>query len=209
MTKNRVNNILRIDSSSSHGHSVTRRLGDEVIRRLNQIHPGVDLTERDLSSGIGFLSERWVQANMTSPVERTRAQQEILAGSDQLVRELDSADVILITAPIYNFSIPAALKAWIDMVCRARLTFRYTENGPEGLLKDRPVYLVMASGGVAFGSSTDFASGYLRHILGFIGIRDVRSVYAEGTNANSSASENAALNMLAQWLPVETTTAVA
>ena len=209
MAKNRVKNILRIDSSSSHGHSITRRLGDEVIRRLNQTHPGTDLTERDLSSGIGFLSESWVQANMTNPVERTRAQQEILAGSDQLVRELNSADVILITAPIYNFSIPAALKAWIDMVCRARLTFRYTENGPEGLLKDRPVYLVMASGGVPFGSSSDFASGYLRHILGFIGIHDVRLVYAEGTNANSSASENAALDMLAQWLPVETSTAAA
>ena len=209
MAKNRVKNILRIDSSSSHGHSITRRLGDEVIRRLNQTHPGTDVIERDLSSGIGFLSESWVQANMTNPVERTRAQQEILAGSDQLVRELNSADVILITAPIYNFSIPAALKAWIDMVCRARLTFRYTENGPEGLLKDRPVYLVMASGGVLFGSSADFASGYLRYILGFIGIHDVRLVYAEGTNANSLVSENAALDMLAQWLPVETSTAAA
>jgi len=209
MTKNRAIKILRIDSSASHGHSITRRLGDEVIRRLNQTHPGADLIERDLSSGIGFLSESWVQANITSPVERTRAQQEILAGSDQLVRELDSADVILITAPIYNFSVPAALKAWIDMICRARLTFHYTENGPEGMLKDRPVYLVMASGGVPFGSSADFASSYLRHILGFIGIRDVRPVYAEGTSTNVSASENAALNMLAQWLPVEATTAVA
>lgn len=209
MTKSQIKKILRIDSSASHEHSITRRLGDEVIRRLNQIHPGTDLTERDLSSGIGFLSESWVQANLTSPVERTRAQHEILAVSDQLVCELDSADVILITAPIYNFSVPAALKAWIDMVCRARLTFHYTENGPEGLLKDRPVYLVMASGGVPFGSSADFASGYLRHILGFIGIRDVRLVYAEGTNANPAASENAALDMLGQWFPVEALTATA
>lgn len=134
---------------------------------------------------------------------------DLLPGSDLLVRELDSADVIMITAPVYNFSVPAALKAWIDMICRASLTFHYTENGPEGLLKDRPVYLVMASGGVPFGSSADFASGYLRHILGFIGIRDVRPVYAEGTNANVSASENAALDMLTQWLPVEATTAAA
>ena len=209
MTNNQVKKILRIDSSSSRGYSITRRLGDEVMRRLNQAHPGADLIERDLAGGIGFLSESWVQANMTSPAERTRAQQEILSGSDELVRELDSADVILITAPVYNFSIPAALKAWIDMICRARLTFRYTENGPEGLLKDRPVYHVMASGGVPFGSSADFASGYLRHILGFIGIRDVRPVYAEGTNANALASEKAALDMLVKWLPVDTTTAVA
>jgi FMN-dependent NADH-azoreductase len=210
MTSNQVNRVLRIDSSSSsHGHSVTRRLGDEVMRRLDQTYPGADITERDLSSGVEFLSESWVQANMTKPDERSRAQQDILVGSDQLVRELDAADVIVITAPVYNFSVPAALKAWIDMVCRARLTFRYTENGPQGLLQDRPVYLVLASGGVAFGSSSDFASGYMRHILDFIGIRDVRTVYAERTNSNSSASESAALEMLAQWLPLEAATAVA
>jgi len=209
MSKDKINKILRIDSSACHSQSITRRLGDEVMRRLKRTHPGANLIDRDLSSGIGFLSESWVQANLTNPVERTQAQQEILAGSDLLVRELDSADVIMITAPVYNFSVPAALKAWIDMICRASLTFHYTENGPEGLLKDRPVYLVMASGGVPFGSSADFASGYLRHILGFIGIRDVRPVYAEGTNANVSASENAALDMLTQWLPVEATTAAA
>ena len=208
MNSNQVNRILRIDSSSSsHGRSITRRLGDEVMQRLNQTYPGADITERDLSSGIEFLSESWVQANMTNPAERTRAQLDILADSDQLVRELDSADVIVITAPVYNFSVPAALKAWIDMVCRARLTFRYTENGPQGLLQDRPVYLVLASGGVTFGSSADFASGYLRHILGFIGIQDVRTVYAERTNTNSSASESAALDMLAQWFPVAAATA--
>ena len=208
MTGNQVNRVLRIDSSSSaHGRSMTRRLGDEVIKRLNRMYPGAEVTVRDLSSGIDFLSENWVQANMTNPDDRTRAQQEILADSDQLVHELDAADVIIITAPVYNFSVPAALKAWIDMVCRARLTFRYTENGPQGLLQDRPVYLVMASGGVAFGSSADFASGYLRHILGFIGIRDVRTVYAERTNTNSLASESAALEMLAQWLPLEAATA--
>jgi FMN-dependent NADH-azoreductase len=209
MTKNRAKKILRIDSSACHSQSITRRLGDEVIRRLKQTHPDAVLIERDLSSDIAFINERWVQANLTNPVERTQVQKEVLAESDRLVHELDSADVILITAPIYNFSVPTVLKAWIDMICRARLTFHYTENGPEGLLKDRPVYLVMASGGVPFGSAADFASGYIRHILGFIGIRDVRPVYAERTNANASASENAALDMLAQWLPVEASTAAA
>jgi FMN-dependent NADH-azoreductase len=209
MTKNRAIKILRIDSSACHSQSITRRLGDEVMRRLKQTHPSADLIERDLTNDTGFINERWVQANLTNPVERNQVQQEALAESDRLVRELDSADVVLITAPIYNFSVPTALKAWIDMICRARLTFHYTENGPEGLLKDRPVYLVMASGGVPFGSAADFASGYLSHILGFIGIHNVRPVYAEGTNANASASENAALDMLAQWLPVEAATAAA
>jgi FMN-dependent NADH-azoreductase len=209
MIKNQAIRILRIDSSASHGQSITRRLGDEIIRRLYKIHPNADLIERDLSNGIGIISESWVQANLTSPLERTPAQQEILTDSDLLVHELDSADMVLITAPVYNFSVPAVLKSWIDMICRARLTFRYRENGPEGLLKDRPLYLVMASGGIWFGSTADFASDYLRHILGFIGIHDVRLVYAEGTNANSSASEIEALDMLAQWLPLEAVTTAA
>jgi FMN-dependent NADH-azoreductase len=209
MAENHVKKILRVDSSSSRGDSITRRLGDEVIRRLKQTYPGADLIERDLSGGIGFPSEIWVQANLTGPADRTQAQKDVLSGSDQLVRELEMSDVVLITAPMYNFSVPAALKAWIDMICRARLTFHYTENGPTGLLKDRPVYLVMASGGVPFGSSADFASGYIRHILGFIGICDVRFVYAEGTNTNTSASMDAALDMLAEWLPLDASTAVA
>ncbi|HYQ73392.1 MAG TPA: NAD(P)H-dependent oxidoreductase [Gammaproteobacteria bacterium] len=209
MAENQVKTILRVDSSSARHESVTRRLGDEVIRRLRIANQGASLVVRDVSRGLEFLSESWVQANQTSPVERTRQQQAVLSGSDQLVRELDSADLIVITAPVYNFSVPAALKAWIDLVCRARLTFHYTENGPEGLLKDRPVYLVMASGGVAFGSASDYASGYIRHILDFIGIHDVRLVYAEKTNANGTASESAALTMLESWLPLDTTIGVA
>lgn len=209
MSQNQVKKILRIDSSARYSDSVTRRLGDEVVRRLTKAHPGARLTARDLSGDIGFLTEGWVQANMTSPGERDDAQAKLLADSDLLVRELDAADVIVLTVPVYNFSVPAALKAWIDMICRARLTFSYTEHGPQGLLRDRPVYLVMASGGVPFGSPADFASGYLRHIFGFIGIRDVRFVYAEKTNVNAAASEDAALDMLTRWLPVAATPAVA
>jgi FMN-dependent NADH-azoreductase len=209
MSQNQVKKILRIDSSARYSDSVTRRLGNEVVRRLRQAHPGADLTERDLSGDIGFLTEGWVQASMANPGERDQAQAKLLADSDLLVGELDAADVIVLTAPVYNFSVPAALKAWVDKVCRARLTFKYTENGPQGLLKDRPVYLVMASGGVAFGSPADFASGYLRHVFGFIGIRDVRLVYAERTSADAASSENAALDMLSQWLPGRAASAVA
>jgi len=203
MTGTNVKKILKIDSSASSANSITRKLGDEVIRRLTQEHPGAELIERDLSKGITLLNERWVQANLTNPAERNQEQQEVLAYSDQCVEELNSADVIVITAPVYNFSIPASLKAWIDMICRAGLTFGYTEKGPQGFLNDRPVYLVMASGGVPFGSPMDFASGYLRHILSFVGIQDVRAVYAEATNINASTSESTALDMLAQWLPLK------
>ena len=87
--------------------------------------------------------------------------------------ELVAADVVVIGTPIYNFSIPASLKAWVDMVARARKTFRYTENGPVGLLSDKKAYIVVASGGVKVGSPADFATPYLRHALSFVGITDV------------------------------------
>ncbi len=203
MSNTKINRILRIDSSASYSDSITRRLGDEVIRRLKLQQPEADLIQRDVGKDVQLLHENWVKANTTRPAERNQDQQRVLSYSDQLVRELDSADTIVITAPVYNFSVPASLKAWIDMICRAGLTFNYTETGPKGLLADRPVYLVMASGGVPFGSTVDFASGYLRHVLSFIGILDVRAVYAEATNINASASESAALDMLAQWLPLE------
>ncbi len=179
MSETQVKKILRIDSSARRSNSITRQLGDEVIRRLQHVHPDAGLIVRELSEGIDFLDEQWVQANLTDPAKRDPSQQEVLAASDALVRELDAADVVLLTVPVYNFSIPAALKAWIDMICRARMTFQYTENGPQGLLKDRPVYLVMASGGVPFGSAFDFAS------------------------------EAAALAMLEQWLPNHVAPAIA
>ena len=198
--------ILRIDSSASND-SMSRRLGDEIVRRLQQQHLGSDLIVRDLNEGVDFLNSDWVEANLTVPAERNRGQRAVLDSSDKLIEELQSADVLVITVPVYNFSVPAVLKAYIDMICRAGLSFSYSENGPVGLIKDRPVYMVMASGGVSFGSPADFASGYLRHVLSFIGIHDVRTVYAEATNSNAIASENAALDMLNQWLPGEVTAA--
>jgi FMN-dependent NADH-azoreductase len=194
-------NILRIDASAQRDDSITRQLGDEVVQRLLQEHPQATVTLRDLADPVGFIDDKWVQANLTDPAARNAQQRAVLGTSDRLVRELIAADVIVLTVPVYNFSVPASLKAWIDMICRARLSFRYTEHGPVGLLRDRPVYLVMASGGIPFGGPADFASGYLRHILAFIGIHDVRMVQAERTNRDAGASTRAALNRLTHWLP--------
>lgn len=102
----------------------------------------------------------------------------MLTFSDQLINEVKAADVIVLGVPVYNFSIPATLKAWIDLVARARETFRYTENGPVGLLENKKVYLVMASGGVPLESEMDFASNYLKFFMQFIGITDVTLVNA-------------------------------
>jgi FMN-dependent NADH-azoreductase len=209
MHKRNPFHILRVDSSVQRECSITRNLGDEVVRRLMREHPQATLTVRDLADPIDFIDADWVRANLTDPAERHPQQRAVLADSDRLVEELDAADVVVLTAPVYNFSVPAALKAWIDMICRARLSFRYTENGPQGMLHDRPVYLVMASGGMPFGSRVDFASGYLRHIFAFIGIYDVRMVQAERTGSGVKASERAALGMMGQWLPVAAQTATA
>jgi len=209
MHKHNSFHILRVDSSVQREHSITRKLGDEVVRRLLREHPEATLTVRDLADPIDLIDADWVHANLTDPAERHEQQRAVLADSDRLVEELDAADVVVLTAPVYNFSVPAALKAWIDMICRARLSFRYTESAPQGMLRDRPVYLVMASGGMPFGSAVDFASGYLRHIFVFIGIQDVRMVQAERTGSGVKASERAALDMMDQWLPIAAETATA
>ncbi len=170
--------ILRIDSSARRDASETRALSDALIDRL-EATADTTVTHRDLAvDAPDFVNEAWVGANFTDPDARSDVQAAELAASDTLVAELEAADVIVIGAPIYNFNIPAVLKAWIDMVVRARSTFRYGENGPEGLLKDKKAYVVMASGGVTMGSAMDFASPYLRHILGFVGIHDVAFISA-------------------------------
>ena len=177
MTKSSIN-ILRIDSSARRDGSETRALSDALISRI-EATADTTVIHRDLAADApGFVNEAWVGANFTDPDARSDTQAAELAASDALVAELEAADVIVIGAPIYNFNIPAVLKAWIDKVVRARVTFRYGENGPEGLLKDKKAYVVMASGGVPMGSAMDFALPYLRYILGFVGIHDVEFISA-------------------------------
>ncbi|MEO9598959.1 NAD(P)H-dependent oxidoreductase [Parasphingorhabdus sp.] len=139
------------------------------------------------------MTEDWVHANFTDENERTDAQKAELALSDRLVDELIAADTLVIGTPIYNFSVPASLKAWIDMIARARKTFQYTANGPEGLLTGKKAYVLIASGGTEVGSDIDFASGYLRHILGFVGITDVTIVAADQQMMKGETALNEAL----------------
>ncbi|WP_349357715.1 NAD(P)H-dependent oxidoreductase [Stappia sp.] len=171
--------VLKVESSARREGSVTRRLADRVISELAAGPAGLDVVTRDVSLGLPVIDEAWVAANFTDPAERTAEQKARLALSDTLVAEVKAADVLVIGVPVYNFAIPAALKAWIDLVARARETFRYTENGPEGLMTGKRAIVLLASGGTPVGSEIDFASGYLRHILGFIGITDVTIVAAD------------------------------
>lgn len=168
--------ILRIDASARHQGSVTRDLTARIAAR----HENARILTRDLGdTPVPQLAESWVTANFTPPGERTAAQAETLALSDALVAELRAADTLVIGLPVYNFAIPAALKAWVDHVARAGETFRYTETGPEGLLTGKRAILAVASGGVEAGSALDFATPYMRHLLGFLGITDVTVIAAD------------------------------
>jgi FMN-dependent NADH-azoreductase len=168
--------ILRIDASARRTGSVSRDLADKIIDRI-----GADatVTTRDLADGMSLIDEAWVGANFTPEGDRTDEQREKLALSDTLVAEIKAADTLVIGLPIYNFGVPAALKAWVDQVARAGVTFRYSEYGPKGLLEGKRAIVAVASGGTEAGSDIDFASGYIRHVLGFIGITDVEFVTAD------------------------------
>ena len=175
-----MSHILRIDASARNSGSTTRQLTDQLVARLVEQGYGAAVTQRDLAlTPPALLTESWVGANFTDDADRNDDQRAALALSDELIAELEAADTIVIGVPVYNFGIPAALKAWVDLIARARRTFRYTETGPEGLLKGKKAYLVVASGGVPVGSDYDFASRYMLQLLGFVGITDVQIIAAD------------------------------
>lgn len=198
-----MTNILEVAASARRDTSVSRMLSTDLIDALTARHDDVSHVRRDLADGIPFVDEAWVEANFTPDETRSAAHREALAYSDELVEELARADVLVIGVPIYNFSVPASLKAWIDMVARARKTFRYTENGPRGLLEGKKAYLVVATGGVPVGSPVDFATPYLRHALKFIGISDVEIIAADQLNSNAAESIDAARSRIAELVHLE------
>ncbi|MGB5166562.1 MAG: NAD(P)H-dependent oxidoreductase [Woeseiaceae bacterium] len=198
-----MTNILEVAASARRDTSVSRMLSTDLIDALTARHDDVTHERRDLADGIPFVDEAWVEANFTPDETRTAAHRQALAYSDELVEELARADVLVIGVPIYNFSVPASLKAWIDMVARARKTFRYTENGPRGLLEGKKAYLVVATGGVPVGSPVDFATPYLRHALKFIGISDVEIIAADQLNSNAAESIDAARSRIAELVHLD------
>jgi FMN-dependent NADH-azoreductase len=176
---------LHLDTSARLEGSVTRDLTARIVRGLAPAR----VLRRDLArTPVPQIDADWVAANFTAPADRTAAQARTLALSDELVAELAAADTLVIGVPVYNFGAPAALKAWIDQVARAGLTFRYTADGPEGLLTGKRAILALASGGTRAGSDIDFATPYLRHVLGFLGITDVTVVAADRMALDGPAS---------------------
>ncbi len=185
--------VLRIDASARKNGSSSRALTDALLAKLAP----ENLVIRDLVMGLPFVTEDWVGANFTDEADRSDEQKTTLSLSDTLVEEIVAADTLVIGTPIYNFGIPAALKAWVDMVARARKTFHYTAHGPEGLLTGKKAYILIASGGTEVGSEIDFASGYLRHVLSFIGITDVTIVSADQQMVKGEAAISGAHDVIA------------
>ena len=190
--------VLEISASARSEASVSRRLTRDIIAALEDREGEIQLTQRNLAEGVAFVDERWIEANFTPEEKRNGRQRDVLALSDELIAELQEADLILIGSPIYNFGVPAALKAWVDMVARARVTFRYTENGPKGLLEGKRAIIVIASGGVPVDSAVDFATPYLRQALRFIGIDDVEVIAADQLNKLGETSIDSARERIAE-----------
>ncbi len=174
-----MTHILTIHSSARRSGSFSRKLADELIEQLRKTHGDVSVTHRDVAEGLTFPTENWLTDRTVPKHERSRDQEAALIQTDELVAELQQADILIVGAPTYNFGIPAALKAWIDHVAQPGRTFRYTENGPVGLLSDTKVFVVNASGGVPAGSPADFVTPYLKHVFGFLGITDVEFIAAD------------------------------
>jgi FMN-dependent NADH-azoreductase len=193
-------NVLIVNSSARNEGSVSRELVQELVANLEASRGPLSVTHRDLAKGIDFVSQAWIAANFTDDADRDENQRRELANSDLLVQEVMDAQILILGVPVYNFGIPAALKAWIDMVARARKTFRYTSNGPEGLLTGKKAYLVVATGGVPVDSPVDFATPYLRHALKFIGITDVEVISAEQINSRGSAATDGAREQISNLM---------
>ncbi|MEO0747008.1 MAG: NAD(P)H-dependent oxidoreductase [Pseudomonadota bacterium] len=187
------NTVLHIDSSPRFNDSVSRDLTADIVSR----HAGAKVIRRDLSkTPVPQTSDAWIGASFTPAEDRTADQKHTLTLSDELVDELVAADTVVIGMPMYNFSVPSALKAWIDQVARPGRTFNYTENGPVGLLEGKRVIVAMATGGVPQGSDMDFATNYMTFFLGFLGITDVQFVAADGLNADEAGARAKAKNAI-------------
>lgn len=173
--------ILQINTAARSEGANSSKLADAISSRLKVKHPEAVLEVRDLAANPHpVLDEAALGALFTPADQRTPEQAARVALDDALIAQTQSADVIILGVPMYNFGVPVQLKTWIDAIARAGVTFRYTENGPEGLIKGKKVYLALARGGIYRDTPNDSQVPYLKTVLGFLGMTDIECVYAEG-----------------------------
>lgn len=184
--------LLQINSSVFGEDGQSSRLANEFVERWRAGSSSLTVTRRNLAGEpLSHLTAGRFRAGLTPEAERTPVQQTEAEPADAAVRELLEADVLVLGVPVYNFHVPSTLKAWFDHVARAGTTFRYTENGPQGLLDGKRAYVFIASGGRYSGTEADFAAPYVKHFLGFLGISDVTFVRAEGLAMGEAAVQHA------------------
>lgn len=173
--------LLQINTSLFSGQGQSSQLAERFVSAFRDRHAEAQIVTRDVASEpVPHLDARRFSAFTTPAEQRTPEQQAVIAYSDALIAELRAADVIVLGLPMYNFGVPSQLKAYFDHIARAGVTFRYTANGPEGLIKNKKAYVFAARGGLYQGTPLDTQTNYVRDFLRFIGIEDVEFVYAEG-----------------------------
>lgn len=201
--------ILKIQTSlfGASGHS--SRLADRFIEDYRERHGQVRVLTRDLAAdAVPPLTLERFRALGTGEEDRTPEQQAIVEHSDALIEELTAADVIVLAVPMYNFTIPAVLHNYFDHIARAGITFRYTENGPEGLIKGKQVVVFVTRGGLHGDEHSQ--TSFLRQFLGFIGLDDPKFVHAEGLAISDESRESglaAARREIARLMPPMTAAA--
>lgn len=185
-------NILVIKSSVFSDGGNSSALVNAKVEALKAAHPGATVVERDLGANpIPHLDGERVGAFFTPAENRTAEQQQVDDFSLALIEELKAADQVVLGLPMYNFGIPSQLKSWIDHVARAGITFRYTENGPQGLIADKPVTVLAARGGLYAGTENDTVTPYIKLFFSFVGITSVEFVFAEGLNMGDDTKAKA------------------
>lgn len=178
-----MSRVLVIESSARQQGSVSRELTQQFIANWKATNPADQIQVRDVAANpLPHLDLTLLGGWMTPAEQQSDAEKAALARSNELTEELLAADVLVLAAPMYNFAIPSTLKAWLDHVLRAGVTFKYTETGPQGLLTGKRAIVLTARGGIYAGSALDHQEPYLRQALAFIGIHDVQFIHAEGMN---------------------------
>ena len=185
-------NILQINASARSEGSQSTKLANNIVDRLLAAHPEATHVLRDLArQPLSILDDAALGALFTPSELRTAEQTTRVAIDDALIAEVQAADVVVLGVPMYNFGVPVQLKAWIDAISRAKVTFTYTDKGPQGLLTGKKVYVALARGGLYRDTAADSQVPYLKTILGFLGMKDVQFIYAEGLAMGAEAAVKA------------------
>lgn len=184
--------LLQINSSLFSGAGQSSQMAEQFIAGWRAAHPDGAVVTRDLGADpVPHLTATRFGALIAAPEQRTSEQQAVVDFADALVEEIRTSDLIVLGLPMYNFGVPSALKAYFDHIARAGVSFRYTEQGPVGLLGGRKVYVFAARGGAYVGTPADTQTAYVRDFLRFLGLDDIEFVYAEGLNMGEDSKNNA------------------